>query len=203
MNGESSGRMWPIVVLSVIVALAVGGTSLFVSRDIIASDIKSGKPTAQKREQARQDQKRVDTRLESLTKLLGTLKDSLVVYPDDSMLVISTANISYDLGKFAEAVGYYQHFLERVDPLNTAVRIDFAYALFQTGQQEQGIAELKRVIERQPKNQTALINLAVMFAQRRQFDEAKKWFIRCRDIDPKSDIGRRAAGAVQQLETQT
>ncbi|MBK6292860.1 MAG: hypothetical protein IPF59_14130 [Ignavibacteria bacterium] len=73
-----------------------------------------------------------------MTDLLTTLEDSLQRRPLNSMLLISSANISYDLGQFDKAVTYYKRFLDNVEPSNAAIRIDYAYSLYQTGQRDEG-----------------------------------------------------------------
>lgn len=118
-------------------------------------------------------------------------------------MVVSAGNISYDLGKFDKAARYYEIFLGKIDPSNTAVRIDYAYALFQMGRQEDGMQVLKGIIAREPKNQSAMFNLAVMFAQRQDVEQAMRWFKECRQANPTSPIGERAALAMKQLETTT
>jgi len=138
-----------------------------------------------------------------LTGLLATLEDSLKTRPLDSMMVVSAGNISYDLGQFDKAARYYQIFLGKIDPSNTAVRIDYAYALFQMGRGGDGMQELRSIIDREPKNQSALFKLAVMYAQKQDVEQAMHWFRQCRQVDSTSAIGERAALAIQQLETTT
>jgi tetratricopeptide (TPR) repeat protein len=198
------------VALAIAIAVVAGGGSFAVSRYVIAQAQEEGKGLAQQRAIERSAQKDMDKqaaesaeRTKRLTRLLSTLEDSLASHPLDSMMVVSAANISYDLGKFDKAARYYEIFLGKIDPSNTAVRIDYAYALFQMGRKEDGMAELKGIISREPKNQSALFNLAVMYAQMDNVGEALRWFTTCKKADSTSMIGQRAALAIQQLETTT
>lgn len=192
-----------IVILAVcLVAVVSGGSYAFV-RYRISEDIEKGKGLAQERAAEMGRQQSTMQRQQTMNNLLATLEDSLKTRPLDSMLVLSSANISYDLGQFEKASRYYRLFLDSIAPGRTDVRIDYAYSLFETGKQEDGMAVLVDVVKRDPKNQTATLNLAVMFAQQQKFDEALKWFKRCRDVDPASDLGKRAAMAIEQLETKT
>ncbi len=195
--------MYKVVLLAVAIVVFAGGGSYALTRYRIAQDVEKGKGLAQERAAERNRQQSAVTRQKTMTDLLTTLEDSLQVRPLDSMLLISSANISYDLGQFDKAVTYYKRFLDNIEPSNTAIRIDYAYALYQTGKQDEGKSVLSDVIRREPRNQVALLNLAVMYAQERNFDEALIWFKRCRDANPASDMGKRASLAITQLETNT
>lgn len=195
--------MYKVVLLAVAIVVFVGGGSYALTRYRISQDIEKGKGLAQERAAERNRQQSAVSRQKTMTDLLTTLEDSLQRRPLDSMLLISSANISYDLGQFDKAATYYKRFLESVEPSNTAIRIDYAYSLYQTGKQDEGKAVLADVIRREPRNQVALLNLAVMYAQERNFDEALVWFKRCRDADPSSELGKRAVLAITQLETNT
>ncbi len=187
--------------------LAAGG-SYAVVRYRVAQDIEKGKGlaeqrAAQKREQQLSDslQIRMEQRKRSLTGLLRVVEDSLRTRPLDSMLLISAGNISYDIGDFDKAVRFYRSFLTSVDPGNTMVRIDYAYAMYASGRQTEGIDEMKRVIDRTPSNQAALLNLAAMYGQMNRFDEAVEWFTKCRDVNPSTDYGKRASMALDEIRT--
>jgi len=192
-----------VVILAVCVVAVVGGGSYAYTRYIIGKDIEKGKGLAQERAAETSRQQSTTQRQETMNNLLATLEDSLKARPLDSMLVLSSANISYDLGQFEKATRYYRLFLDSIAPNRTDVRIDYAYSLFETGKQEDGMAVLVDVVKADPENQTATLNLAVMFAQQQKFDEALKWFKRCRDADPASDLGKRASMAIKQLGTKT
>ena len=195
--------MYKVVALAVAIVALAGGGSFAITRYRISQDIEKGKGLAQERAAERDRQQSAVTRQKTMTDLLTTLEDSLQRRPLDSMLLISSANISYDLGQFDKATTYYKRFLENVDPSNTAIRIDYAYSLYQTGKQDEGKTVLTDVIRSEPRNQVAMLNLAVMYAQERNFDEALTWFKRCRDADPSSELGKRAVLAITQLETNT
>ncbi len=192
-----------IIVLALLIVLLVGGGSYAISRYVISGNSEKGKGLAEQRAAERSRQQGATSRNTTLTRLLTSLEDSLQTRPLDSMLLISAANISYDLEQFDKAARYYEMFLKEIDPSNAAIRIDYAYSLYKTGKQAAGKSVLEGIIQRDPRNQAALLNLAVMFAQDRQFDEALKWFTRCRDTDPASDLGKRAAMAIAQLQSNT
>jgi tetratricopeptide (TPR) repeat protein len=191
---------WGLVASIIVV---VGGGSWALSRMAISANIDAGREKALARAAERQEGDEAAARQSKLTSLLKSIEDSLGARPLDSMLVISAANIAYDLGQFDKASRLYRRFLESIDASASTVRIDYAYALFQTGQQQQAITELEGVIKKDPKNQSALFNIAVMYTQLQRFEEATTWFKRCQQADPQSAIGERAALALEQLSKTT
>ncbi|MBU3679540.1 MAG: tetratricopeptide repeat protein [Candidatus Kapabacteria bacterium] len=189
--------------IAVTIVGVVGMGSWTLSRMTISANIDAGKEKALQRASQRHADEESVARERKLTSLLATIEDSLVARPLDSMLVVSAANISYDLGKFEQASRYYRRFLDSIDPSATAVRVDYAYSLFQTGKQDDAIAELEAVIQKDPKNQSALFNIAVMYTQLRNMELAVQWFTRCQQADPSSEIGQRAAMALKELSKNT
>lgn len=165
----------------------------------ISADFGAGKEKALQRTSQRHAEDESVARERRLTTLLATIEDSLAARPLDSMLVVSAANISYDLGQFDKASRYYRRFLDAIDPEATAVRVDYAYCLFQTGKQDEAIAELEGIIQKDRKNQSALFNIAVMYTQLSKMEMAIMWFKRCQQANPSSPIGQRASAALNEL----
>jgi tetratricopeptide (TPR) repeat protein len=190
----------------IIAAGIAAGGSYAVVRYRVAQDVETGKGLAEQRASQQREQQladslqaRMEQRKRSLSGLLRVVEDSLRARPLDSMLLISAGNISYDIGEFDKAVRFYRSFLTSVDPSNTMVRIDYAYALYASGKQTDGIDEMKRVISRAPTNQAALLNLAAMYGQMNQLDEAVVWFTKCRDVNASTDYGKRASMALDEI----
>lgn len=187
------------MMLAVAIVAVVGMGSWGLSRMAISADVDAGREKALQRASQRHAEEESVARERRLTTLLATIEDSLAARPLDSMLVVSAANISYDLGQFDKASRFYRRFLDAIDPSATAVRVDYAYCLFQTGKQSEAIAELEGVIQKEPKNQSALFNIAVMYTQLSRMDMATMWFKRCQQADPSSAIGQRASAALEEL----
>lgn len=190
----------------IIAAGIAAGGSYAVVRYRVAQDVETGKELAEQRASQQREQQladslqvRMEQRKRSLSGLLRVVEDSLRARPLDSMLLISAGNISYDIGEFDKAVRFYRSFLTSVDPSNTMVSIDYAYALYASGKQSEGIDEMKRVISRAPTNQAALLNLAAMYGQMNQLDEAVVWFTKCRDVNASTDYGKRASMALDEI----
>ncbi|MEN9282112.1 MAG: Tetratricopeptide repeat [Bacteroidota bacterium] len=189
--------------LAVSIVLVVGMGSWGLSRMAISENIEAGREKALARAAERQAADESVARERKLTSLLATIEDSLAARPLDSMLVVSAGNISYDLGQFEKASRYYRRFLDSIDASASAVRVDYAYCLFQTGKQQEAIDVLESVIRSNPKNQSAMFNIAVMYTQLQKYDLATSWFKRCELADPSSPIGQRAKLALDQLSKTT
>lgn len=189
--------------LAVSIVLVVGMGSWGLSRMAISENIEAGREKALARAAERQTADESVARERKLTSLLATIEDSLAARPLDSMLVVSAGNISYDLGQFEKASRYYRRFLDSIDASASAVRVDYAYCLFQTGKQQEAIDVLESVIRSNPKNQSAMFNIAVMYTQLQKYDLATSWFKRCEQADPSSPIGQRAKLALDQLSKTT
>lgn len=198
-----TSRMWLIALL---VIAGVGGVSFGVSRWLTSRAVEEGRELIDERTKLQAIpavDPEVAKRKAMLESMLKVVEQKLVERPADSMLLISAGNMSYDLGLFEPAERYYKIFLEKVDPANLRVRIDYAYVVFQIGRKDDGLAIMKKIIKQHPTDQTALYNLGVMYIQLNRMDEALKAMKACRDAAPESDLGKRAAMAVTQLETTT
>lgn len=132
---------------------------------------------------------------------LEALREQLARDSSNLVAVLELANLYYDLGRFRESVPLYRRYLD-ADPGQAEVRIDYAYALFASGEQEAGIAELRRVLERFPDHPIALFNLGVLFAQQGKLEQARQSFeelIRLHPLLPLSQQARKALRALDSL----
>ncbi len=180
------------------IVLSVSAVSFSVHRWIVSAATEEGRPIAEQRQAQRELQERQAARIDTLTSLLGVLELRLQEKPYDSMLVISAANVAYDLKEYEQAETYYRRFIDSIDSDNPAARIDLSFVVFQSGRQEEAIGLLENVVERYPNNQTAMYNMAYLLDQMGRSTEAVSWMTRCRDADPDSPLGRQAASILEQ-----
>lgn len=196
---------WPAWMIAGLV-IAVAGTSFGVSRGLIASAQEEGRPKVDSLlavERQAKDAADAKERVNARRDLLTTIEAALVKRPLDSTLVLNAANASYDIGDFERAVTYYRRFITSIDSTNEEVRIDYGYALFASGEQEAGIDVVRRVIARNGRNQIALLNLGVMYANLKRLDEAIPLLERCIAVDPASSVSERAAGILASIRSTT
>jgi len=192
---------WVIACVSVTV---VSLTTFFVHRHLVGENIKQAEPAIARHDSARraaeaemEQAHRLAARKDTLEALLTTIENELKHNPTDSMLVISAANAAYDLEKFDVAEHYYRLFLDKIDPSNLRAKIDLAFVVFSSGRHDEGINILHNVVRSDPKNQTAMFNLAYMYDQDGQPTQAKEWITKCRDANPESELGKQAEAIIQ------
>jgi len=195
-----------IAILASVGVLVIAGTSYGINRVLVQQAVEEGKPkadsiaAAQHATSAPEEDPQVEARRLQLTRLLDTVEVKLQATPRDSMLVISAANLAYDLGDFDRAERHYRTFLEKIDPKNAQVTIDYGFVLFQLGRADEGIAKVEGVVKRQPTNQTALYNLGIMHIRSNKPETAVTWMKRCQSVNPTSDVGKRAAAVLETLQ---
>ncbi|MCO6465845.1 MAG: hypothetical protein J5I53_04435 [Bradyrhizobiaceae bacterium] len=192
--------------LVILLVVLVTASSFGISRVIIDNRIEEALPLAQQRQAQRDELARVEqqqalvaARQDTLSHLLEVLETKLIENPADSMLLISAGNIAYDLQQYGKAATFYSKFLDTFHGPYTAVRIDYGFAVFQSGNQDRGLGILRSVLKSEPRNQTALFNLAYMYQQLNNVDSTRALLTACRDADAASAIGKNAAAILQQL----
>lgn len=201
MRSTTSIALWATVGV-----LLIAGTSYGINSMLVQQAVEAGKPkadsiaAAQHATSAPEEDPQEAARRKQLSNLLDTVERKLRATPTDSMLVISAANLAYDLGDFENAARHYRTFLEKIDPKNAQVIIDYGFVLFQLGKVDEGIAKVEGVVKIQPTNQTALFNLGIMHIRSNKPESALEWMKRCQKANPTSDVGKRAAAVIKTLQ---
>ncbi|MDA2913315.1 tetratricopeptide repeat protein [Acidobacteriia bacterium AH_259_A11_L15] len=88
------------------------------------------------------------------------LQEQAEADPDNPLAAIDLGNFLYDLGRWDQAILWYQHALE-LDSSNTDVRTDLGVCYFNLGRFDEALAEFDRVLEIEPDKPQALFNLAI------------------------------------------
>jgi tetratricopeptide (TPR) repeat protein len=94
---------------------------------------------------------------------------------------LRNAEAALAAGRFPEAVEILQKAL-RSDRDSPRLRLMLAYALWQSGQREQAILALRRLIERSPGNADAWFNLGNFYRAERRVDDAVRAFARAAQL---------------------
>jgi cytochrome c-type biogenesis protein CcmH/NrfG len=115
-------------------------------------------------------------------RLIEDLKAQVAKNPDDVELKKKLADVLYDANQHTEAVVYYRDYV-KLHPDSANARTDMAYSMYQTGDLEGAITELKDVVALAGKHQNAAYNLAMMYVVKRQLDSVKYWMDRVVAID--------------------
>jgi tetratricopeptide (TPR) repeat protein len=115
-------------------------------------------------------------------RMIDDLKAQLANDPENADLKKKLADVLYDANQHAEAVGLYRDYV-KLHPDSANARTDMAYSMYQSGDLEGAIAELKDIVAMAGKHQNAAYNLAMMYVVKRQLDSVKYWMERVIAID--------------------
>lgn len=188
------------LVIAIAGVIVVAASSFGITRWQISEAQSVGKAKADSAAAANAPMLAEQARRDTLEQLLKTVMERAETMPNDSMLVISAANIAYNLERYDVAERFYRRFLDSVDPSNVNVRIDYAYSVFMNGRLSDAVKVLEDVLATQPKHQAAMYNLGILYLRSNDTERGAQWMKRCRDVDPSSDIGQRAANVITTVE---
>ena len=110
-------------------------------------------------------------------------QDELRENPDSIEARYQLGNVNFDLGKFKEAMEWYEAALER-DPDHMRARANLAGLLQEMGELGGAIREYRRVLEKSPKDARAHSNLGNALYANGQVAEAVDEFRRALELDP-------------------
>ena len=102
------------------------------------------------------------------------------------------------LGHLLNDNGYYDRAIEKYEiyikdhPQNVDVIVDMGVCYFEMKQYDKSIETIKRALEVNPKHQIANFNLGIVNFADNNVAEARKWWQNAVDIDPNSNIGKKA-----------
>lgn len=112
---------------------------------------------------------------------LDTLKKRIAADPKDFDALVQLANMYMDVGKFPQAIGYYQQALAvREEP---AIRTDLGICYKQSGQSDKAVEEFARVAKEQPDQWQAVYNLAIIDVETKQIDRARAEIARLKGMN--------------------
>jgi len=95
------------------------------------------------------------------------LLEKLKSDPNNTDLLIQTANIYLSTHQFKEAAGYFDRTLQ-VDPKNVAIRTQMASCLYYSGDVDGAISQLQQALRYNPKDANSLFNLGMIKWQGKQ-----------------------------------
>ena len=116
--------------------------------------------------------------------LQSMFKDALEKRPNDPTLMTRYANFLFDLGRFNEAVTWFEKVIA-LEPNNLDVRTDYGTALWNAGQKEKALATYQEILKTDPKHMATLHNMVIVNLEDRNFAAAEQTLKRMEEIDPK------------------
>lgn len=116
--------------------------------------------------------------------LLAMFKEALQKNPSDVTLMVRYANFLFDLGKFSEAVDWFQKVVAQ-EPDNLDVKTDLGTALWNAGEKDKAMAMYQQILKKDPKHMATLHNIVIVHLEERDLTAAEQTLKKMEEIDPK------------------
>ena len=111
--------------------------------------------------------------------------------PANHEAVLRLGHLLNDNGFYERAIEKYEIYLKD-HPQNVDVIVDMGVCYFELKKYEKSIETVKDALKVNPKHQIANFNLGIVNFANNNVAEAKKWWEIAVDIDPNSNIGKKA-----------
>ena len=145
--------------------------------------------------------------LDAIARLEGTVKSN----PNDAGARLLLANALHDAGThdgtyFPRAIEAYKTYLVQ-SPGDPNARVDLGICYFELGKLDTtrsgnlfslAIKEMETTLKANPKHQPGAFNLGVVYLYTGNMQQSNKWFSRAVELNPESDLGKRAKGILEQ-----
>jgi tetratricopeptide (TPR) repeat protein len=184
-NAKKHKTLAPIKIVYLIILLLFLGIVILVASGTfntpkINSD-KIDKPTKNDTSSAKV------TALNKLNSLENIVKNN----SDDLKSLLQLAHLLNDSGFYNKAITNYKKYLEK-DSTNVDILIDMGVCYYQLEDYNSAIKTMKKGVALNPKHQIANFNLGIVTATNGNNDEAVKYWQIAVNINPSSDIGKKA-----------
>lgn len=137
----------------------------------------------------------------SLLIRIELLKKKVAANPNDVYSIKSLAQLLMDSHKPDEAIFYFNKGLER-QPTNDSLLLDLAVCYFNLKKYGKAMEATEKILKRNTKHSTALLNKGIILAVQNKNDSAKVVFKRVVSIAPNSNEAKQAEGFLVQLRKQ-
>jgi cytochrome c-type biogenesis protein CcmH/NrfG/predicted RNA-binding Zn-ribbon protein involved in translation (DUF1610 family) len=125
--------------------------------------------------------------------------------PNDASSLIRLANMLHDVGMHNQmflnrAINTYSKYL-KLRPADPNARVDMGICYFEMAREDtnnagswfsRAIQEMETAIKSSPDHQPAAFNLGIVNLNAGNMEESTKWFKKAMEINPSSDLGKRA-----------
>jgi tetratricopeptide (TPR) repeat protein len=119
----------------------------------------------------------------------------------DTKRILRTANLYDDAKDYEQASQFYAKYLE-TDTKNADARVDYAITLLNLGKQREGVTEMRKAVDDNPKHQKANLNLGILYAQISRWKDAKQLWETTISINASNDAGLRAKELLEKYKNQ-
>jgi ribosomal protein L40E len=137
---------------------------------------------------------------------IDALQQAVDANPRDAGALLRLANTLHDHGMFARAIDNYNEYLD-LEPGDPNARVDLGICYDQLALQDSvnaqryfafAVREMETAAKNAPTHQAAAFNLGIVNLHMGNLEESNKWFKRAVNLDPNSEMGKRAQQLIQQ-----
>jgi len=121
--------------------------------------------------------------------------------PEDPMILLNLADLTFEQKLFPQAVKYYERYLKLL-PNELPVRARYASALAFVERVDEAIQQLELVLEKDPRNFQATAYLAISYAQKGDMAKAKETGTKALEFAPNPEAKSRLQHFLSSLEAQ-
>jgi tetratricopeptide (TPR) repeat protein len=122
--------------------------------------------------------------------------------PNDPAALVMMADVSFDQKAFTKALDFYERYLA-LQPDDLGARSRYASTLTFLGRYDDSVAELGKVLAREPENFPAMAYLAITYAQKGEILKAKAIGTDALRVAPSEDARARFSSFVSSLDPST
>lgn len=126
-------------------------------------------------------------KLNEINKLEEVVKNN----PTNHEALLNLAHMQNDNGFYDKAVEKYEQYL-KLHPENADVIVDLGVCYFELKKYNKSISVIESALKINPTHQIAHFNLGIVNLSNGNINKAKEWWGKARDIDPNSNIGKKA-----------
>jgi tetratricopeptide (TPR) repeat protein len=149
--------------------------------------------------QATAEKKEISSTPSEIPEEVKVQLEKLEADPESIPLNIETGNLLFDVGRFDEAIPFYQKALSK-DSLNIGVQIDLAVCFFNLRDAEQAIVEMKKALKIDPTHSKGLFNMGIIYYNMGQFENVRKYWEKLMVVHPESMEAARARELLQSID---
>lgn len=122
---------------------------------------------------------------------INNLEEEVKNNPNNHELLLSLGHMLNDNGFYQRAIEKYDQYL-KLHPDNVDVIVDMGVCYFELKNYSKSIATIENAVKLNPNHQIANFNLGIVNLANGNNDKAREWWGKARNIDPNSNIGKKA-----------
>jgi len=122
---------------------------------------------------------------------INELAAQLKADPNNFDLRLQLAHLKNDAGFKDDAINLYKEYLDKF-PNNADVLVDMGVCYFDLHRYDEAIPPMEKALKINPKHQIAEMNLGIVNLAKGNIEKSKEWLQKAVDLDPNSEIGRKA-----------